>query len=57
MALDGLFAFPRPPAEPRENDDAQLESGLGERIFTAVVISAAVLVVAVIAVLMGTVGP
>lgn len=57
MTREGFFGFLRLPAEPADHEDAQLESSLDERIVTGVAVAAAVLVVAVIAILMGTVGP
>jgi hypothetical protein len=63
MARERLFRIPRLLAEPAGNDDAHRGAGAGERIVlderfgTAVAVAAAVLLVALIAVLMGTVGP
>lgn len=53
MALEGFFRFPRLPAAPADNETADLDGSRAEPFVTAVAVSAAVLVVAVIAVLMG----
>ena len=53
MALDGLFRIPRLPAGPADSQDGGLDAERREQLVTAVAVSAAVLVVAVIAVLMG----
>jgi hypothetical protein len=57
MARDGFFGFPRSPAEAADNIAAHFEGSWGERLVMTVAVSAAVLVVASIAVLMGMVGP
>ncbi len=57
MASEGFFRFPRLPTEPADIENAEFEPSFGERIVTAAAIAAAVLVLASIAVLMGTVGP
>jgi hypothetical protein len=63
MARERLFRIPWLLAEPAGNDDAHRGAGPGERIVlderfgVAVAVAAAVLVVTLIAVLMGTVGP
>jgi hypothetical protein len=62
MALEGYLGFARAPARPADNDnngfeDAYLAANLGERVVVTVAVSSAVLVVALIAVLMGSVGP
>jgi hypothetical protein len=56
MALGKFFDF-SPAAAERAADHDSLDPALGERIVTAIAVSAAVLIVAGIAVLMGTVGP
>jgi hypothetical protein len=57
MALEGLFRFPRLPSAPADNENADLDGSPGEQLVTAVAVSAAVLVVALIAVLMGMASP
>jgi hypothetical protein len=61
MALDGYLGNPRANAQPSKNDKQDtflfLAADWGERAVTTVAVSAAVLVVALIAVLMGSVGP
>jgi hypothetical protein len=57
MALDGLFRFPRLPAAPAGNEDTHSDGDWDERLVTTVAVSAAVLVVASIAVLMGLASP
>jgi hypothetical protein len=57
MALDGLFRFPRLPTGPADSHDGGLDADRREQIVTAVAVSAAVLVVAGIAVLMGMASP
>ncbi len=57
MALEGLFRFPRLPSVPADSENADLDGSPGERFVTAVAVSAAVLVVAGIAVLMGMASP
>lgn len=59
MALEGHFGIPRAASRPADEDDeaAYLAAEWGERVVAAVAVSAAVLVVALIAVLMGSVGP
>ena len=57
MAFEGLFRFPRLPAGPADNEDAELDVNRGERIVTTVAVSAAVLVVALIAIVMGMASP
>jgi hypothetical protein len=65
MALEGYFGIRRAAARPADNDDrydtsikdAYLPAEWGERLVTTVAVSAAVVVVALIAVLMGSVGP
>jgi hypothetical protein len=59
MALDGYFGIPRAGARPADNDDehAYLAADWDERVVTTVAVAAAVAVVALIAVLMGSVGP
>lgn len=59
MALEGNFGIPRAAARPADNDnkDAYLAAEWGERVVVTVAVSAAVVVVALIAVLMGSVGP
>jgi hypothetical protein len=53
MALEGLFRFPRSPAAAADSETAELDGSRAEQLVTAVAVSAAVLVVAAIAVLMG----
>ncbi len=53
MALEGLFRFPPWPAAAADNEDAHPDGDWGERLITTVAVSAALLVVALIAVLMG----
>jgi hypothetical protein len=53
MALDGLFRSPRLPPAPADADGAYFDGVRGEQFVTAVAVSAAVLVVATIAFLMG----
>ena len=61
MALQGFFGFPRAPARPADNRDeaqsAYLPANWGERVVTTIAVAAALAVVALIAVLMGSVGP
>jgi hypothetical protein len=57
MTFEGLFAFRRAPAEPADNADLQLEAIWSEHVVSAAAVAAAVFVVVLIAVLMGTVGP
>jgi hypothetical protein len=57
MALGKFFDFSPAAAERAADQDASLDPALGERIVTAIAVSAAVLIVAGIAVLMGTIGP
>jgi len=57
MALDGLFRYPRLPAAPADNELADHHMQRSEQIVTTVAVSAAVLVVALIAVLMGMASP
>jgi hypothetical protein len=60
MALDRHFGIPRAAARPADNDNNQapyLATDWGERVVTTVAVSAAVTVVALIAVLMGMIGP
>ena len=57
MALEGLFRFPRLPTGPADNEDAHLDGNRAEQFITAVAVSAAVLVVAAIAILMGMASP
>jgi hypothetical protein len=57
MALEGLFRFPRLPAALAGNEDTHHDGDWGERLVTTVAVSAAVLVVASIAVLMGMASP
>jgi hypothetical protein len=62
MALEGYFGFARAPARPADNDnngikDAYLAADWGERVVITVAVSSAIVVVALIAVLMGSVGP
>jgi hypothetical protein len=57
MALEGLFRFPRLPAAPADSENAELDGNRWERFVTTVAVSAAVLVVALIAVLMGMASP
>jgi hypothetical protein len=61
MALQGFFGFPRAPARPADDTDeaqsAYLAADWGERVVTAVAVAVALTVVALIAVLMGSVGP
>jgi hypothetical protein len=57
MALEGLFRYPRLPTGPADNEDAHLDGNRAEQLITAVAVSAAVLVVAAIAILMGIASP
>jgi hypothetical protein len=57
MALEGLFAFRRALAKTADNADAPHDANWNERVVTTVAVAAAVMVVALIAVLMGMVGP
>jgi hypothetical protein len=57
MALEGLFRIPRFPTVPAESDDAGSDANRGDQLVTTVAVSAAVLVVAFIAVLMGMASP
>jgi hypothetical protein len=57
MALEGLFRYPRLPTGPADKEDAHLDGNRAEQLITAVAVSAAVLVVAVIAILMGMASP
>jgi hypothetical protein len=57
MALDGFFRFPRLPPAPADAENAHLAGIRGEQLVTAVAVSAAVLVVAGIAILMGMASP
>jgi hypothetical protein len=62
MALEGYFRSSRAAARPRDDDheriaEAYLGADWDERIVVAVAASAAVVVVALIAMLMGSVGP
>ena len=57
MAHESFFGIRRFLAGAADKKDAQRDAGADERIVTAVAVSAAVLVVASIALLMGTVGP
>ncbi len=53
MALEALFRFARLPSAPADNENADPDGSPAEQFVTAVAVSAAVLVVAGIAVLMG----
>jgi len=57
MALEGLFRYPRLPTGPADKEDAHLDGNRAEQLITAVAVSAAVLVVAAIAILMGMASP
>jgi hypothetical protein len=57
MALDGLFRFSRLPAKPADNENVVPDADWTERAVTTVAVSAAVLVVALIAVVMGMASP
>jgi hypothetical protein len=57
MALDGLFRSLRLPPVSADAENAHLDGIRGEQLVTAVAVSAAVLVVAMIAVLMGMATP
>jgi hypothetical protein len=57
MALEGLFALRRALVKPADEAGAQDASHWNERVVTTVAVTAAVLVVALIAMLMGMVGP
>ena len=57
MALEGLFRYPRLPAAPADSELADVHAQRSEQIVTTVAVSAAVLVVALIAVLMGMASP
>jgi hypothetical protein len=53
MALGGLFRFSRLPPAQADAENAHLDGIRGEQLVTAVAVSAAVLVVATIAIVMG----
>lgn len=57
MAREGFFGFPRSATEAAKSIDAHFEGSWGDHLVTTVAVSTAVLVVALIAVLMGMVGP
>ena len=62
MALESYLGFARAPARPADNDnkginDAYLAGDWGEQVVITVAVSSAIVVVALIAVLMGSVGP
>ena len=57
MALDSIFGILRLSAAPAGSEEAKHEAEWRERLVTGVAVSAAVLVVAFIAALMGMVGP
>jgi hypothetical protein len=57
MALEGLFRYPRLPTGPADNEDTHLDGNRAEQLITAAAVSAAVLVVAAIAILMGIASP
>ncbi len=69
MAIESLFGVPRAAARPADNDDkigrtylqtlrdAYLPAEWSERVVVTVAVTAAVTVVALIAVLMGSIGP
>ena len=57
MALGGPFRFSRLPPAPADAENGHLDGIRGEQFVTAVAVSAAVLVVATIAILMGMASP
>jgi hypothetical protein len=57
MALDGLFGFSRVPPKPPDNENIQLHANWAEGFLTAAAVSAAVVMVALIAVVMGMASP
>ena len=57
MALEGLFRFARLPSAPTDNENAKINGNRAEQLITAVAVSAAVLIVAAIAILMGMASP
>lgn len=57
MALDGLFGLSRLPAKPADNENVARDANWTERLVTTAAVSAAVLVVALIAVVMGMASP
>lgn len=57
MALEGLFRNPRLPTGLADNEDAHIDGNRDDQLITAVAVSAAVLVVAAIAILMGIASP